>query len=160
MMLTWKVHEEDKLLRYEIERSINGIHFEKIGIVPAKAQEVYTYLDQQPLSGKCFYRIKGVDIDLKYGYSTVLSVNGASSGVLFKVFPTLVHNQVTVQHDAATADSHIIISNQEGQIIKNITPVKGATESRIDVSFLGKGMYWLKFQNANGSIETIKFVKQ
>ena len=160
MLLTWKVHEEDKLLRYEIERSTNGTQFEKIGIVPAKAQEVYTYMDQQPLSGKCFYRIKGVDIDSKFGYSTVLGLSGTSSGVVFKAFPTLVQNQITVQHEAATSDTRIIISNQDGQIVKNITPLKGAIETRIDVSPLGKGMYWLKFQNANGNMETTKFLKQ
>jgi hypothetical protein len=38
MRLTWRVHEEDKLLRYEIERSTNGTKFEKIAIVTAKAQ--------------------------------------------------------------------------------------------------------------------------
>lgn len=160
MLLTWKVHEEDKLLRYEIERSTNGTQFEKIGIVPAKAQEVYTYMDQQPVSGKCFYRIKGVDIDSKFGYSTVLGLNGISAGVVFKIFPTLVQNQITVQHDAATADSRIIISSQDGQLVKNITPLKGAIETRIQLSALGKGMYVLKFQNTNGSMETMKFMKQ
>ncbi|MGZ8536987.1 MAG: T9SS type A sorting domain-containing protein [Flavisolibacter sp.] len=160
MLLTWKVHEEDKLLRYEIERSTNGTQFEKIGIVPAKAQEVYTYMDQQPLSGKYFYRIKGVDVDSKFGYSTVLSLNGATSAVVFKVFPTLVQNQLTVQHDAATADSRILISRQDGQLVKNITPTKGAVETRIETASLSKGMYVLKFVNANGNIETMKFMKQ
>jgi hypothetical protein len=160
MLLTWKVHEEDRLLRYEVERSANGVQFEKIGIVPAKAQEAYSFLDQQPLSGKCFYRIKGVDIDLKYGYSTVLGLNGAASGVVFKAFPTLVQNQMTVQHDAATAESRILISNQDGRLVKNIVPLKGSVETRIDLTTLGKGIYWLKFQDANGNIETVKFMKQ
>lgn len=160
MQLTWRVHEEDKLLRYEIERSNNGIKFEKIAVVPAKAQEEYSYIDLNPISGKSFYRIKGVDIDSKFGYSTVLFLNAGNSEIVFKAFPTLVQNQITVQHDPATADTRLIISNQDGRIVRNINPVKASIETTIDLSALGSGMYLLKFINGSGAIETRKFLKQ
>jgi hypothetical protein len=160
MQLTWKVHEEDRLLRYEIERGSDGIKFEKIAIVPAKANEEYSYIDLHPLTGKSFYRIKGVDIDSKYGYSPVLSFNAGKAGVVFKAFPTVVQTQLTVQHDAAAADTRIIISDQDGKIIRNITPFKGSTETLVELSSIGHGIYVLKYTGDNGMGETLKFLKQ
>jgi hypothetical protein len=160
MRLTWRVHEEDKLLRYEIERSTNGTNFEKIAIVPAKAQEEYSYIDQKPLTGQSFYRIKGVDVDAKYGYSTVLSINAGKSGVLFKAFPTIVQSQLTIQHDPAGSETRLLITNQDGRIVKNLIPAKGAMETDVDLSAVVRGIYVLKFTNDDGSVETLKFMKQ
>jgi hypothetical protein len=160
MRLTWKVHEEDRLLHYDIERSSNGVSFERIAVLPAKAQEEYSYLDQHPLAGQSFYRIRGVDIDAKFGFSTVLSINAGTSGVVFKAFPTLVQNQLTIQHDPATTDTRIIITNQDGKIVKNIIPLKGSVETIIDLSAVGHGVYVLKFGNDDRIFQTVKFVKQ
>jgi len=160
MRLTWRVHEEDKLLRYEIERSVNGVNFEKIAIVPAKAQEEYSYIDSRPLGGQSFYRIKGVDVDTKYGFSTVLSINAGKSGVVFKAFPTIVQSQLTIQHDPAGADTHIIITNQDGKTVKNLVPSKGSMETQVDLSSVVRGIYVLKFTDEDGTIETLKFLKQ
>lgn len=160
MHLTWRVHEEDRLLRYEIERSSDGTKFEKIAIVPAKANEEYSYIDPHPLTGKSFYRIKGIDLDSKYGYSPVLSFNAGKAGVVFKAFPTLVQTQLTVQHDPAAADTRIIISNPDGKIIRNIIPPKGSTETLVELSSVGHGIYVLKYSGENGTVETLKFLKQ
>jgi hypothetical protein len=160
MRLTWRVHEEDKLLRYEIERSTNGINFEKIAIVPAKAQEEYSYIDPKPMAGQSFYRIKGVDIDAKYGYSTVLSIDNGTSGVVFKAFPTIVQSQLTIQHDPAGSDTHVTITNQDGKTVKNLIPAKGSMETVVDLSTIVRGIYVMKYTDENGTVQTVKFLKQ
>jgi hypothetical protein len=160
LQLTWRVHEEDKIRSYEIQRSSNGVSFETIGTVAATNAGDYSFTDAKPLSAKLFYRIKSLDIDNSYGYSTVIGVNAGKSSVVFKAFPSLVQAQFTVQHDAATVSTRIVVNAEDGRVVRNIIPSRGAQQTSIDISSAKPGLYLVWYQNGSGAIETLKIVKQ
>jgi len=160
LQLTWRVHEEDKIKYYEIQRSADGVSFQTIGTVAATNEGEYSFSDTKPLAGKLFYRIKSLDIDDSYGYSTVIGVSGGKSAVVFKAFPSLVQNQVTVQHDGASATTRILVNSEDGRVVRNITPSRGSQQTSIDLSSAQPGLYIVWYQNGTGGVETVKIIKQ
>lgn len=160
MKLTWTVAEQDNVNRYEVERSSNGTTFNKIGQVKASDVSVYTYTDLQPAQGTVYYRIKNMDNDGKFKYSTVVSLRNGASSIVLKAFPLPARNSVTVQHNTAAAQAQIRISNQDGRLLKVVRPAVGTMQTVVDLSAYAPGLYILSFDNGNGAVETIKLVKQ
>lgn len=74
--LHWKVTCLSGSVRFVIERSADGIQFQEIGVTEAtilRCRLPFQFTDAAPLSGRSFYRIKIVDADARYFYSTVIS---------------------------------------------------------------------------------------
>jgi hypothetical protein len=160
LQLTWRVHEEDKLKSYEIQRGSDGAGFESIGTIAATNAGEYSFTDSRPLSGKSYYRIKSNDIDKRFGYSSVLSVSAGKSAIVFKAFPSVVQEQFTVQHDAATAATRIVVNSEDGRLVENIIPSPGCQQTLVDLSSAKPGLYLVRLENGTSAVETLKVVKQ
>jgi hypothetical protein len=78
-LLSWTTASEQGNKYFEIERSTNGISFEKAGVVRGNGTTSsihnYIFLDKNPSSQKSYYRLKQVDLDGKFEYSKIISVN-------------------------------------------------------------------------------------
>jgi fibronectin-binding autotransporter adhesin len=77
--LIWRTAEEVNNERFEIERSVNGIDFHKIGWVPSNAAaaspRIYTFNDNEVSTYvKYYYRIRQVDFDGQSEYSKVIAI--------------------------------------------------------------------------------------
>lgn len=160
--LTWLVSSELNVNRYEVERSANGKTFTKIGQVAASLLTTYTYLDATYQTGSNYYRIKAVDNDGKYKYSTVVLFKVGKNTLLatLKVYPVPTGNELTLQHDAATDASSISVVTIDGKVIKTVKPTAGDTETKMNVSSLKPGLYLIRYTVADGESVTTKLVKQ
>jgi hypothetical protein len=156
--LTWNVEAEENLSGYVIERSQDGRSFSKIGYVDAASQRSYSFTDNRPLAS-AYYRIKSVDADGKYMYSTTLSLRGGNASVLLKAFMS-GQNTLTVQHDAALSGTRISISSADGRLIKSLAPVSGSQQTTTDLSSAKAGLYLVRFDNGTGAAVTLKVIKQ
>ena len=76
-----------------------------------------------------------------------------------KAFPSPAISELTLQHEAITGGS-IAISSADGRLLRSINPVKGSIQTAINITSLQPGLYILQLQDANGTIESIKFMKQ
>ena len=77
VQLRWSTLEEYQNKGYEIERSLDGRQFDRIGWVPAMTDAPYKYefLDSSPpASSVIYYRLRQVDWDGRSSYSTIASV--------------------------------------------------------------------------------------
>lgn len=96
IQVDWTVHTEINVSHYEIERSIDGVSFNKIGSVTAQARDGvlhYTYFDAMVAAGVSFYRVRNVDMDGKYSYSAIVKVSGAKSvSERMTIYPNPVQN--------------------------------------------------------------------
>jgi hypothetical protein len=74
----WQTLTEKDNARFEIEHSVDGINFEKIGTINSvknfSSIADYSFLHRLPAKGVNYYRIKQVDIDGKYTYTDVVQV--------------------------------------------------------------------------------------
>jgi dienelactone hydrolase len=156
--VTWKVAEEENVSVYEVEKSNDARTFMKAGEVVANTQSAYSFIDKQ--SPANFYRIKSVDVDGKYKYSSIVRYNGGKSSVVLKVFPTLVQNELTIQHPAAASASKIEISAADGKTIKSIIPEPGTQQTILNLSSFKPGLYFVRYRDANDLVETTKIVKR
>lgn len=82
IQLNWTTSTENNNTGFSLERSSNGIDFSPIAFINSKAQNGnastsinYTYTDNSILQGKSFYRLKQIDKDRKYTFSSILDFN-------------------------------------------------------------------------------------
>jgi len=158
--LVWGVDVEENVKNYEVQRSSDGKEYASIGTVNATATSVYTFTDASPLTGNAYYRIKAVDFDGKYMYSTIVSLKGGKSSVVLKAFPMPASSEITIQHGAAARGATLTISAQDGRVVKTIAVSQGTLQTQIDLSTLSTGMYFVQFTDAAAQAQTMKIVKQ
>nr|MBA4166144.1 hypothetical protein [Chitinophagaceae bacterium] len=88
-LVEWKTSNEVNVSHFDVERSIDGHTFIKIGSVksdPVPGIGDYTFTDNFSQEGKVYYRIRSVDNDGKFLFSKVVTVmNGPQDNDLFTV---------------------------------------------------------------------------
>ncbi len=79
VVIKWETASETNSDYFDVERSADGIHFEKLTRVTAMGNSttsnLYSELDESPLMGTSYYRLKQVDFDSSYTYSSIESVH-------------------------------------------------------------------------------------
>ena len=158
--LSWNVSEEKSVKFYNVEKSSDGVLFNNIGMVRATGDNNYSFTDVQSSQELTFYRIKNIDMDERFKYSTVLSFKNGNAALLFKVFPTIVRNNFTVQHPAIKSGSRITLCASDGRLIRSFVPSAGSIQTQVDLGSQRSGIYIVRFDNGEGKIETVKVVKQ
>ena len=158
--VTWKVADELNVSRYEVQKGSNAGDLKTIGIVFAGEKSAYTFVDEQPSNGVSFYRIRSIDIDGKFKFSTVISFANGKSAAILRAYPMPARDQVTLQHGAIEGKAQITISSEDGRIVKRQVPATGSMLTPIDLSSLKAGLYLLRLEYSNGEVETLKVVKQ
>jgi hypothetical protein len=80
--INWTTLSEQNSKGFEIERSMDGRKWSNIGFVKAKSDDgnssleaAYSFVDSAPLKGDNLYRLKQVDYDGKYQYSSIRQVS-------------------------------------------------------------------------------------
>lgn len=75
VLLEWKTVTEHQNQSFSVERSENGIDFKEIGIknggLTKNTIQSYQFWDFEPLQSKTYYRIKQIDTNGEFSYSTV-----------------------------------------------------------------------------------------
>ncbi len=167
-ILSWVVENETaSVINYEVERSIDGIHFDKINTIDKNngTSNIYNITDANLSSiknnGLIYYRIKQLDIDGKFVYSDIKNVRLTEKGTLISVFPNPVQEFTTVKIDAIEAtDAVITLINADGKQLQTSTlkATKGLNLRKIDMSNLSTGDYLLKVTMGT-EVQIIKIVK-
>lgn len=155
----WEVADEIDVRGYEVQRSTNGMRFETVGFVNAHGKPVYSFTDVQPASGAVYYRVKNVDIDGKYEFSSIVRVNNKRSTTL-KLYPMPAQETVTLQHERISANTTITLTTADGRLVKQIRPVADTYQTPIRLTGLKSGMYLLRLDNGQDPVEAIKVIKQ
>ena len=76
IMLQWTATDETHTTGYLVERSADGIQFEPISpLIPAEHIYPFTYqlIDNEPLNGRNYYRLKIIDADASASWSKIIA---------------------------------------------------------------------------------------
>ncbi|MFT4687124.1 MAG: hypothetical protein ACI94D_002087, partial [Neolewinella sp.] len=98
--LSWSVAEEENFSHYEVEKSADGRYFTTLSRVESGRRD-YTLTDESA-KGQAYYRLKMVDLDGTYVYSSLLAAKtecGRNS--LISLYPNPVGKSQTLQLDFA-----------------------------------------------------------
>lgn len=88
--LEWTTAKESNCVGYDIQRSADGFTWEVIDKIPCKNSVVgntYSYIDEKPLDGVSYYRLKQLDISGEFLYSNAVALSFSDSEVDFSIIP-------------------------------------------------------------------------
>ena len=163
--LTWTTAQEKNNRYFQVERALDGSAFEPVqqvaGAGTTTAPRAYAHLDAGAglLARTAYYRLKQVDYDGTFAYSTVQAVRFAdvTDAVLY---PNPATEQLLVRLPAsADALTALTVYSALGQQLLH-QPVEARPEATLDVRRLPAGTYLLRLHTASGKSLTRRFVKQ
>ncbi len=136
--LSWTTASEENNSHYEIERSVDGTEFNRVGQIDGAGNAVnintYKFIDNRPLSGYSFYRLKQIDINGNFDYSPIKSVHLNPQDLFeFSMSPNPIQSNqlLTLKHPNLVSEKlyYINISDLHGKVIwrQQITSRKGYT---------------------------------
>lgn len=150
VLLEWQTASEQNNQGFHVERSYDGSRWTDIGFVAGKGTgteiQDYSFLDEQPLSGRNYYRLRQIDLDGKAALSNVVSVARQHAGQL-RVFPNPVSKgELHVLLPEYTEEEVIVqLFRPAGQLLRTANLRPGA--NLLDVSSLAPGIYYLEVMN-------------
>lgn len=148
--LNWELENGDLLDHSEVEYSVDGQNFERIGEVPAHGEEVdvfeegYSHFHEKPANVN-FYRIRLIDINGGITYTPIRVINFDQIGADFAVFPNPTSGPLTIASsklmDYPTGVSYQLIDNT-GKVVR-MDQVR-SENLNLDLSKLPAGPYFVK----------------
>ncbi len=167
VVLNWNTLSEVNNAGFDIQRSIDGVNFSKIGAVAAKGIAAdYTFTDAKSISGTTYYRLKQLDKDGTTSLSGVVSVkSGASNSFVIKAIANPVSENLVLNIKSnISRNTQITITDVNGRVVLTKTQNIAVGENNIsfNVSSLQKGNYFVKVFNEKGDIQqsALTIVKQ
>lgn len=165
IQLIWKTAEEIDNSHFVIERSASYNDFKDIGIVAGagttSAISSYEFIDESPLDGNNYYRLRQVDFGGTFKRSEIVFAfsKKAVLPLTVKLRPNPVNKgvaiRVSLEGQGETGVRFQIIST-DGRIFTPRVESIGGSNYSIATSEMMSGIYLLQVQLADGQHETVK----
>lgn len=137
-VLLWSTAAEVNNEGFQIERSVDGVTFDKIGFVPGKgtmsARGDYQFVDHQPLAS-AYYRLKQLDIDQTYSFSRSINLKN-ESGIRLIAYPNPVSG--ILNFDIPPAKRRLIVRTVAGVVVDDKNDFSATS---YETAHLPKGLY-------------------
>jgi PKD repeat protein len=162
VLLKWNSENESGLLRYEVQRSTDGLNFAAIGIVTARngSRNDYVYTDfisqlsPRP-AGTLYYRLKMMDQNGDVKFSSIARILLSDKQNSITVGPNPFSNYILV--NTAKEVERVILYNASGTKVFRSGAVTG---NRVAMpASLGAGVYLLRIETTDG-VYNQKIMKQ
>jgi hypothetical protein len=165
--LLWATASEENALSFEVQRSVNGSTFEKIGTKAAAGNSTvtnyYEFMDNNPQNGLNYYRIKLINTDGTEEFTEIKVIENTFA-VDFSVYPNpssdIIHFNSTTDK---VEDIKVEILDILGRVVKTEIhkSVIGKNNVPLRIAELQSGSYSLRatFLQSNKT-NSAKFVKK
>ncbi|CAN5560314.1 hypothetical protein BH23BAC1_BH23BAC1_21840 [soil metagenome] len=155
ILLRWATSSEKNFDFFNVERSADAREFYSIGASVQGAgnstsRNNYSFLDDSPLSGRSYYRLKATDFDGTVEYHKIIRVDYSELQTFFKVYPNPSRGgniKVSINADPL-ANSSIKIYNIIGEEVYIGNFRKGLNEYSFN-NPLDPGLYMVVIENGN-----------
>jgi len=157
VLLEWTTASEENNDYFAIERSIDGVTWKVLGNVggagTTSATHYYSFEDTKPVSGISYYRLKQVDYNGEYTYSSVKCINRpANADKMYKAYVNQDIDAFIVQGEEIAA-CNIEVYNNLGVKMTNLSFNPISTDKVvINVGQLPIGTYFIKICNGSKSV--------
>ena len=161
--LSWITGSEINNDFFTIERSTDGRTFEKVSTINGNGNtstiSKYSFIDQNPFRGINYYRLKQTDFDGQFSFSNIETVDFQIDNEI-TIYPTLVRDEINIETNLISRGAfNATIVDLNGKILKKVNLNKNLNRTKLILSELEAGFYFLIIQNDN-LIKTQKFIKQ
>jgi len=168
-LINWVTTNEMNNTGFELQRSANGTSFSDVAFIPTKSVAshhttlTYQFTDTKPLNGLNYYRLKQVDVNGKFTYSTVICIKQVQTTLeLAGLYPNPVTSQMNIKVNSPVAtNASVIINDMAGRTVARypIQVSEGSNNFTFQVNSLPKGTYLVNFISDNGVSKATKFEK-
>lgn len=146
ILLNWQTGSEVNSNFFVVERSDDGVHFESIAIVDAAGNSSsvlnYSYLDNSPLAGNNYYRLKQVDVDAQQEYFKIAVVNfNDAHRAVISIYPNPAEKNTTVEMGATNFEV-LFIKDVSGKTIE-IIQTNNCQSLQVNTAHLAAGVYYI-----------------
>ncbi len=165
----WTVENELNMIKYDVEKSADGIVFIKVNTVAVtglnNAHNNYSWLDVNALQGNNYYRIKSYGLSGEIKYSQVVKVNITSAIGNFAIYPNPVKGS-TIHLKFAhqpTGNYKFDLVNSAGQLVWTNQYRISITSNSQDLNtemLLAAGAYQLIITGASKTVQTRQVIIQ
>lgn len=140
--ISWTTEKEISNSHFDIERSNDGLVFNKINSVVgngnSNSSRNYKGIDRYPLLGLNYYRLKQVDFDGSYAYSDIKAVEVRKENISVVIHPNPAKDKLYI--GGINQDYYQVeVFDQLGKMV-----VTADSSSIIDVHALPNGVYFIK----------------
>ncbi|RZK92877.1 MAG: T9SS type A sorting domain-containing protein [Hymenobacter sp.] len=149
-LLTWTTASEVNSAYFDVERSLDGTSYTKIGQVAAKGNSTtssnYTFTDASVAAranGAVYYRLHQVDRDATASYSPVRTVSFTKvAAVALSLYPNPAQNATTLDVSAlpATGTYQVLVLDATGRAVRTVS-VGGGQLQTLNLTDLASGTY-------------------
>ena len=170
VIVEWATATEENNDYFEVQRSSDGINFEVIDEIDGNGTTIYrqdySYTDVQAPSGVTYYRLRQVDYNEVFDYSTIEMVEGAEANgrslELVSVYPNPFNSYFKLDFDAPLdGNAQVSITNMSGNVVyqTEVDVWQGRnTFNYSEGAYLAHGYYLLAIK-MNGEVVTQKVSK-
>jgi len=161
--LQWTTLTEINNRGFAVDRSADGRDWNEIGFVPSNSPKgnsseelQYDYVDNSPLTGINYYRLRQLDMDNQEKISQVriLSIGGDNTKVA--VFPNPVSDNIFI-HDIKPG-TNLLLTDARGMAIYRTSAT--TTDLTIPANALIPGVYFLQMTHNKAASKTVKVIKR
>jgi hypothetical protein len=158
--ITWQGLSRLKVMRYELEKSIDGKNFSYVTAVAGNNGN-YALEDRNISENVNYYRLKIVSKNGNVAYSTVASIDLNSTLADMKVLPTQLDQKLSIWVPANTKISNASINDACGrQIIQHAAIDNAMNFASVEIASLPVGLYKINLTTNKGETKSLKFTKQ
>jgi hypothetical protein len=157
VVLDWTTATEIENDYFTVERSADGLHFLPLFRVPGAGNSssalVYTAVDDAPLSGSSYYRLRQTDFDGSSALSDVVSIHREDMGER-SVRVSMESGILTAIYDLSTGSRYQLIDITGRLLMSGVTTEEGVLH--MDVRALPNGIYLLRMDDGQ-RMEAVRF---
>ncbi|MFT6502071.1 MAG: hypothetical protein ACJASQ_002196 [Crocinitomicaceae bacterium] len=145
--LNWFTANEINNDYFDVERSFDGINFTSIDKINGAGNSTqvlsYSAVDDTPLTGISYYRLKQTDYDGKTSYSDLEAVEfNNRNDYSLDIYPNPFSVETSLHTNENLKEASLIIYNSNGQIVKQIENISGQTFT-VNRDNLSRGLYFV-----------------
>ena len=164
--LRWSTATEQNNDYMAVERSADGRTFQELGRVQGAGTTLepqeYSFLDEKPLRGLNYYRLRQVDFDGAVEYHKVISVEfyGKGSAIGVSAFPNPANEMLYASWAASTEQPATLrVLDMTGRQVAQYTAQAGAASFELPLNNLPAGLYFLEVRQGS-EVEVVRFRKE
>lgn len=161
--LAWVTSDETNNNHFVIEKSVDLESFHVLSEVEAQNQpslQTYQFLDRTTMEKRNYYRLKQVDQDGGFSYSSVIEVNfGETLADQIVLFPNPTQSLLNIHLPIGAYQ--LELNDMTGRVLEQRSAdVEFATENlKWDMSAYSKGVYLISIKDQQGNVTIKRFVR-
>jgi hypothetical protein len=171
VLLSWSTASETNNDYFTIERSVDGINFKSVltqrGAGNSTSRKNYEAIDENPIEGQSYYRLKQTDFDGKFTYSEMRAINNKDLSAkeelaINSIAPNPFDSELEIEYTMKSKGNVIItLLSSDGKTVerKKIKADEGSNRYKFDTSHnIKPGTYFVVVDHEGQRI-TRKIIK-